>query len=143
MPTARAGTYYAVAYVPGQNATGRYGFSVGQTPGGQYSGDPDTVDPLVSGKTRTGDIPAGDLDIYQASLAKGKTVTLTVGRGSTGTVEPEILLVDPAGKVVQSAHGTKTATLAYTLLTGGTYSIIIRNYEGDATGAYTFKYSVA
>ena len=140
--SASSGYYYAVAYVPAQNATGRYGISFGQTPGTQYAGDPDVTAPLVSGQTRTGDLPAGDIDIYQASLTKGQTVSLTVSRDDS-TVEPEILLVDSAGKVVSSSHGTKTASLSYTLLTGGTYSILLRNYEGDANGAYTFEYSLS
>ena len=142
VPSATAGTYYAVAYVPKQNATGRYGISFAQTPGTQYSGDPDTTDPLVSGQTRNGDLPSGDIDVYQASLNKGHSVTVAVTRGSTGTIAPEILLVDPNAKIVKSASGTSTATLTFTLLTSGTYSIVLRNVSGDAGGAYTFKYTL-
>ncbi|MGC4032326.1 MAG: pre-peptidase C-terminal domain-containing protein [Tepidisphaeraceae bacterium] len=137
----KAGTYYAVAYESGANDTGRYGISFGQTPGVQYTGDPDTQSPLVSGQTRSGDLPGGDIDIFQLSLTAGKTINLTLARNG-GTLDPEILIIDPTGKAVATSNGSTSTTLSYKTLTSGTYSILIRDREADDGGLYKLTYKL-
>lgn len=140
-PSLKTGKYYAIAVESGQNDTGRYGISFAQTPGVQYTGDPDTQAPLVSGTSRTGDLPGGDIDVFQVSATAGKTFKLTLAR-TTGSLDPEILVVDPTGKIVASANGSTSATLTYKALTSGTFSIITRDREADDGGMYKLTYSL-
>ena len=138
----KTGTYYAVVFENGANDTGRYGISFGQTPGTQYSGDPDTQSPLVNGGTRNGDLPGGDIDIWQVSATAGRKFSLSITR-STGSLDPELLLIDPSGKVVASANGSTSASLNYTALTSGTYSILARDREADDGGRFNLTYKLS
>lgn len=137
----KTGSYYAVVFESGANDTGRYGISFGQTPGTQYSGDPDTNTPLSSGKTRNGDLPGGDIDVWQVSAAKGKRISLTLAR-TTGSLDPELLLIDPTGRVVASANGSSTTSLSYITQTSGTFSILARDREADDGGFYKLTYTL-
>ncbi|MDB5325229.1 MAG: hypothetical protein JWM57_798 [Phycisphaerales bacterium] len=141
VPNVKAGNYYAVAYEPGANATGRYGIAFGLTPGVQTTEDPDTQTPLVSGATRTGDLPSGDIDLFQQTLAAGKTLTVTLARNGS-SVTPAILLIDPNGNQVATTSGTST-TLTYKTTIAGTYSILTRNRDADTGGSYKLTYTVA
>ena len=141
-PSIKTGTYYAVVFESGADNTARYGISFGQTPGTQTTEDPDTQKTLVSGETRTGDLPGGDIDLFQVSLAKGKKISLNVARGSTGSLDPEVLIIDPTGKVVASANGSSTASVTYTTLTAGTFSFLLRDRESDDGGQYKLTYKL-
>jgi len=135
------GNYYAVVYEPGQNATGRYGISFARAPGAQYAGDPDTINPLQNNVTRNGDLPGGDMDIWSLSLTRGQTISVSILR-TTGSLDPELLLIGPDGKVVSSANGSTSASLSYTITTTGTYWILARDREADDGGQYAIKYKV-
>lgn len=142
VPSVKAGNYYAVAYENGANASGRYGIAFGLTPGAQTTEDPDTQTPLVSGATRTGDLPSGDIDLFQQSLGANKTVKVTLARNGS-SVTPAILLIDPNGNQVATTSGTSTATLTYKTTIAGTYSILTRNRDASTGGSYKLTYTVA
>lgn len=142
VPNVKAGNYYAVAYENGVNASGRYGIAFGLTPGVQTTEDPDTQTPLVSGATRTGDLPSGDIDLFQQSLAAGKTLKVSLARNGS-SVTPAILLIDPNGNQVATTSGTSTTTLTYKTTIAGTYSILTRNRDADTGGSYKLTYTVA
>jgi hypothetical protein len=141
IPSAAAGNYYAVVYEPGANTTGRYGITFGRVPGAQYTGDPDTQTPLTNGVTRTGDMPGGDYDIFGINLTAGQTFTATLTRGSTGSLDPELLLIDPTGKLVKTTFGTTGTTLTFKINTTGQWWLFARDHEGDDGGKYTIKYT--
>lgn len=143
IPNAMAGNYYAIVYEAGANDhNARYGISLAQTPGPQYTGDPDTIDPLVSGVPRVGDLPGGDLDIWGVTAGVNRTINLSIARG-TGSLDPELLLVSPTGQIVASANGTTFASLSYnTGSLSGTYWIIARDREGDDGGQYSLTYTL-
>lgn len=141
-PSIKTGTYYAVAFESGSNDSGRYGISFAQTPGVQYSGDPDTQAPLVSGTTRTGDLPGGDIDVFQVNVAAGKTISVTLTR-TTGSLDPEIVIIDPTGKAVATANSSTSATVTYKALTSGTFSILTRDREADDGGQYKLTYTLS
>jgi hypothetical protein len=142
VPAARRGTYYAVVYEPGSDASGRYGFSLGLSPGTQTNEDPDTRTPLSSGQNRTGDIPSGDIDLYPVSLAAGRTIRITMSRNNS-SVTPEILIIDPNGNQVASASGTSSASLTYTTRQSGTFAVLTRNRDANTGGGYRLSYSVS
>jgi hypothetical protein len=108
----------------------------------QYSGDPDTQSPLTSGTPRTGDLPGGDIDVWQVSATAGKTISLSIAR-TTGSLDPELLLIDSTGKVVATANGSTGASLSYKTLTSGTFSILARDRESDDGGKYTLTYKLS
>ena len=138
----QTGTYYAVAYEPGQDAGGRYGFSTGIAPGAQTTEDPDTQTPLGVGTTRTGNLPSGDQDVFSLTLGKGTAATFKAKRtGSTTT--PNMILIDPNGNVVANAGNTagSGSTFTVTATVGGTYELILVNGETDTGGAYSVSYA--
>ncbi|MBC7784264.1 MAG: hypothetical protein H7144_10525 [Burkholderiales bacterium] len=137
-----AGKYYAVVYEPGSNATGRYGISFARAPGTQYAGDPDTATPLPANTTRYGDLPGGDIDIFAITIAAGKKLSATVAR-TTGLLSPELLLIDPTGKVVATVNGSTTATLNYTAVSAGKYWLVARDREADNGGQFSIKYTLS
>lgn len=141
VPEVRSGTYYAVVFEPGANASGRYGISFGLTPGVQYDGDPDTQQPLVSGTPRNGDLPSGDVDVFQVSVNRRQRINLTLARNG-GAFQPAIQLIDPNGDPVAFTDGTSTASLSYRTLLSGTYSILARNRGPGTGGLYRLSYSV-
>jgi hypothetical protein len=142
VPQVKAGTYYAVVYENGVNSSGRYGISLGLSPGVQTTEDPDTQTPLVSGATRTGDLPSGDIDLFQQSISAGKSLTVTVARNGS-SVTPQILLIDPNGNQVAVTSGTSSATLTYRTTLSGTYSILTRNRDADTGGSYKLTYTLS
>jgi hypothetical protein len=139
---AKAGTYYAVVYEPSADATGIYGISFARTPGAQYGGDPDTQTPLSSGVARTGDLPGGDTDVFQVPLARGAAANVTI-KGTTGSLDPELLIVDPLGNVVTTANAahSASATVQFAAAREGTYSIIARDRESDDGGKFTLTFT--
>ncbi len=137
-----AGNYYAVVYEAGADNAGRYGISFARAPGEQYAGDPDTIDPLQSGVPRTGDLPGGDTDVFVAAVTAGQTIT-TALTGTTGSLDPEILLINPSGQVVATTHGVGTTTLTYNVPTGGNYWIVTRDREADDGGQYSLTYTLS
>lgn len=138
----KSGKYYAVIFEPGSDATGRYGISFAQTSALQYIGDPDTATPLPAGTTRNGDLPGGDMDVFAINLSAGQSITATLAR-TTGSLDPEMLLVDSSGNIVASVNGSPSATLNATASTSGTYYLILRDREADDGGQYTINYSLA
>ena len=142
-PAAQAGTYYAVVYEAGADASGLYGISFARTPGVQYNGDPDTQTPLSSGVARTGDLPGGDTDVFQVSVPANRGVSVTL-KGTTGSLDPELLIIDPLGNVVTRANSSNSATAVvnFTATRAGTYSILARDRESDDGGRFTLTYTL-
>ncbi len=141
VPNASAGRYYAVVYEVGQDHTGRYGTSFAIAPGPVSPEDPDTRTTLPANTTRIGGLPSGDIDVFNLNLTAGKTITATFAN-SSGTINPELLLIDPTGKVVKSANGSSSTTISYKLTLSGTYSLVLRDREADTGGNYSIKYTL-
>jgi hypothetical protein len=141
IPNATRGNYYAVVYEAGADDDGRYGITFGRVPGVQYGGDPDTATQLQSGITRTGDMPGGDFDIFGIPLTAGQTFTATLSRGATGSLDPELLLINPQGQVVTTNNGKLSTVVTATIPTAGTWWLFARDREGDDGGAYTIKFT--
>lgn len=142
IPNARSGNYYAVVYEAAADDSGRYGITFGRVPGEQYSGDPDTNTPLQNGVTRTGDMPAGDYDIWGINLSSGNSFSATLSR-SGGSLNPELLLIDPTGQLVKSTNGNTSTTLTYSITTSGTWWLLGRDRDANSGGAFTILYSAS
>jgi Ca2+-binding RTX toxin-like protein len=136
------GTYYFVVHEDGADDSGTYGFSVVRAPGEQYAGDPDTV-PLLSGVSRDGDLPGGDLDLWSVYIDADTAVSATLTARSGSLLDPEISLIGPDGKVIALDSGTTTATLNATTTVGGTHYFLARDLEGDDGGLFAFRYDLS
>ena len=143
VPKIQSGEYYAVVYDFGLTTTGRYGISFGQTPGPQTTEDPDTQTPLSSGVARNGNLPSGDIDLFQVPVTAGHTISVTASR-TGGTTTPQILLIDPNGnEVAHSGTGATNTSVSTNTTVGGTWSILLRNAEPDDGGAYALTYTLS
>jgi hypothetical protein len=140
LPNAQSGTYYAVVYEAGADSDGRYGFSFARVPGSQYPGDPDTATPLVSGVSRAGDMPTGDYDVWGIDLSSGNNFSATMAQSGAG-LNPELVLIDPAGNPVATTNGSTTTTLNYTITSTGTWWLLGRDREADTGGLFTIIYT--
>ncbi len=140
IPNATAGNYYAIVYEAGADDDGRYGITFGRVPGDQYGGDPDTVTPLQNGISRNGDMPGGDYDIWGIDLTAGDAFAATLTRNG-GSLNPELLLIDPTGKLVKSTSGNTTTTLTQTITSTGKWWLFGRDRDANEGGAYVVVYS--
>ena len=146
----QTGTYYAVVYEPGADASGRYRFSVGLAPAVQTTEDPDTQTPLTSGQSRTGALPSGDADVFQSVLGKGVNVDIHVTRTS-GTTTPQLSVINAAGQSVGSvvsnnedpAADPSDTDVVFTTIARGTYYVILTNASPDTGGNYSLAYAVS
>lgn len=139
----QTGTYYAIAYEPGANASGRYGISVAVAPGTQTTEDPDTQTPLKAGVTRTGDLPSGDQDVFQVAIGRGDKVSFSAHRTSS-TTTPAFTLVDPHGNVIASstdASNDSSTQISATGTVSGIYYLVLLNGTTDTGGAYSLTYT--
>jgi hypothetical protein len=137
----KKGNYYVMIYEPGQDATGRYGITFAQTSAPQYAGDPDTATPLSRDTKRVGDLPAGDYDIFALNLSAGQGIAVSFAR-TTGSLDPELLLIDSTGKVIASNNGSPGVTLSATVSSGGSYYLLLRDRESDDGGQYAVQYGL-
>lgn len=138
----KSGKYYVIVYEPGQDATGRYGITFAQTSAPQYTGDPDTATALAKDELRNGDLPAGDYDIFSINMMAGQTISATLSR-TTGSLDPELLLIDSTGKIIASNNGSPGVTLTATVPSKGTYYLLLRDREADDGGQYSIRYTFA
>ncbi len=141
IPNAKAGNYYAIVYEAGANDSGRYGITFGRVPGTQYPGDPDTATPLQNGVTRTGDMPGGDYDIFGINLTAGQSFSATLTRTSGSQLNPELLLIDPTGKLVKTTSGDTTTTLTHNINITGEWWLFARDRDANAGGQFTIVYT--
>ena len=141
----RAGRYFVVATDNGDDDSGIYGMAITQVPSPQYEGDPDTA-PLVSGTTRNGDAPAGDADVVEIpNILVGDQLSFVVNRGSTGSLDPDVVLYGPDGATLKRgtrSNGNATSSLTATATTAGSYWVLIRDYEADDGGTFTVNYNL-
>lgn len=135
-----SGTYTFVVYEPGANDSDRYGLSLGVLPGAQYSGDPDTLNPLQEGVQRDGDLPGADFDIWSITVAAGEKIDATMTK-TTGSLEPLLRLYGPDASLLDEANGATSASVSYTATVSGTYWFFAVDREADDGGQYKLTYT--
>ena len=95
----RTGSYYAIVADGNSDATGIYALTFTRVPGVQYTGDADTS-ALAPNTSRAGDLPTGDADVFSTYVDSGATLTVTIDRGSSGSLDPYVEVRGPSGKLV-------------------------------------------
>lgn len=142
---AESGAYYAVVADQGSNSPGVYGIAFTRVPGQQYTGDPDTG-PLSPNVTRSGDLPAGDADVFTVYLKPGQDISVTVSRKADSSLDPRVILYDPSGATVASNGGngqpSGTAATSVKADLGGTYYVAVFDDESNDGGTYDIRYTL-
>jgi hypothetical protein len=77
---------------------------------------------------------AGELDIYQLTVADNDVVTIRATR--TGSAIPRLELYNSAGTLIVSALNVITRTFT----TGGTYTVLLRDDSSSNTGGYAITW---
>ena len=128
----------------GEDATGSYDLYFAKGPGASDDGV------LPNGGVVSGEIELGDLDSYSFTANAGETVYLRVA--DTETTEfvdsaffPNIILLGPSGGFITNANGALVGDIAQTLVSTGTYTVIINDESSgeDATGSYDLYFARA
>ncbi len=129
------GTYHIVVHDSGFNDVGNYNLTAVVTPGTQIV-DVDSG-ALTSGLRRAGNIDAGDLDVYTITTPINGTLVFTVTEtAGNASFNPYVQVFSPTGvRLVNTAPATGVTDLIASTV-AGTYTIVIADGSGDATGSY-------
>jgi hypothetical protein len=93
---------------------------------------------LTNGYTHQGTIsPVGDSDTWTFSAAIGDRIVIRVGEiTQTGSFTPRIRLQNPSAVQIASAQNATAAEIAVTATNTGTFTLIVDDAGGVATGTY-------
>jgi Ca2+-binding RTX toxin-like protein len=135
-----SGTYTITVRDNGGGDTGVCNVSLLVIPashGADPAGDGGTI---ISGQTRTGAIEARtDMDVLTIDAAVGDVITLAVATTS-GNLDPQVTLFGPTGFADSPMSDTggemDGADVQYAVPLAGTYTIVVRDHDGDDTGTY-------
>ena len=138
--TYRPGTYSVLVRGYSGSGTGPYKLTLVNFPGAVgtdvYRGE------IASGQTRTGAIDFGDLNVWTFTAGTNDSVMLKLTETEGREQMVEMSLYGPDGSVVFPSSGYRTtATFDFQATrTGtyrpGTYSVLVRGYNGSGTGPY-------
>jgi hypothetical protein len=94
--------------------------------------------PITSGETLTGTIsPVGHSDTWTFSANTGDAIVIRVGEiTQSGSFTPQIRLKDPSAALLSTASGNVVAEIAVTAASSGTFTVIVDDAFGAATGTY-------
>ena len=103
----------------------------------QRLNDPGNAVHLSYGQMSSGAVVLpGEMDTYTFDAGAGDVVQAGVSRAS-GNLWPKIRLYDPDGGLLQTEYGPTHAELSATLLSAGTYVILVSDgFNGTYTGSY-------
>ena len=136
----QTGTYTVQVRDGGGNETGDYAVTMVKLPGPQTPGDDGGV--TQSGRLYQGTIGPGDLDVYQIPGVAGGSLELAVGDGTSGGMEPGVILLGPDGAFIDERFSgnpfTGTNLGVTDLPLTGTYYAVVLDAASDETGDYGF-----
>jgi hypothetical protein len=100
---------------------------------------PESGVPVSYSQAVSGNLLAGDLDVYGFTAAAGVRLMIRVNQTSkAGIFYPEIRIYGPAGKKLQDEWaGSAISLLTEVLPSAGTYTLLIGDYYGVYAGEYT------
>jgi hypothetical protein len=134
-----SGTYTVVVRDNFGSATGGYSITVVSLGTGiaqDAGGDAGATNSAV---TRTANIGIGDIDVFTINGLLGGAIEAAVGESIAGsTLTPLIELYSPAGvRLTFASSATGTVATSLSLPADGTYTLVVRDYYGSATGGYS------
>ena len=130
------GTYTVVVYDYNNNGTGNYAIRY------QNTTTACNATPITCGQTTAGSLStAVEQDFYTFTATANDKVTIRLVRTS-GTMDPYLELYDTTGTRIASDYTSSgnSATINSTLTAGGTYIIVVYDYNNDETGDYNLTW---
>ncbi|MCX5885490.1 MAG: RHS repeat protein [Proteobacteria bacterium] len=130
------GTYTIVVYDYGNDETGDYNLTY------LNLRTACNATALTSGQTISRSLDViGEVDFYKFTATAGDGATIKVVRTS-GTMNPYIELYDSTGTKVASNYSSSGnyASIDKSLTTGGTYTIVVYDYDYNGIGNYNITY---
>ncbi|MCG8311730.1 MAG: thrombospondin type 3 repeat-containing protein [Pseudomonadales bacterium] len=99
---------------------------------------------LLNGAAHAGDIHLGDIDVWSFTADTQDTVLLQVAEVTDGGgFNPYLALYGPEGNLLEHNFGNTATGLNVQIAQGGTYTVVVREYNADveATGSYNLYYA--
>jgi trimeric autotransporter adhesin len=93
--------------------------------------------PMTNGVAHVGNLPVGDLDLWNFTAGTGDNLVLRMGQMSeTNNFDPWIRLYGPDGALLRSVTATAAAEVTMRATNSGTFLVVIANdpYYSDAAG---------
>ena len=135
-----AGTYTVVASTFSGNSTGGYILNVAQSPEPVFVAPGDEGGPITNGWKHTGTLDLGDLDVWTFSASAGDNL---VFRMASANYNPLIRVYRPDGKLAgtvgNGVSGNADVSLSMQATNGGSYTVVLANFSGNAVGSYLFN----
>jgi Ca2+-binding RTX toxin-like protein len=135
-----SGTYYVVARNHLGDSVGNYGITVFHA-SGTPSADGD-AGPVISGKTVSANLAAGDIDVFTFTASAGQGVLVQMTE-TASVLDPDLAVYGPGGGQLASHWGYVGAHVELTAPDTGTYYVAARTRYADGTGAYGLTVFVA
>ena len=129
------GTYTVLVTDGYTGETGTYELHLAQVPGAFVVPAGDEGGPMTNGGNYYGTITLGDLDMFSFTANKSDSINLRLG---TTNFSAKIQLYGSNGALLQTVGGypQKDELLAYTTTNSGTFTVLISDISGGATGTY-------
>jgi hypothetical protein len=121
----------------GTSATGTYVLTLAKTGSPIVVSPGDEGGPMTNGVVHQGNLPVGDLDLWNFTANAGDSIVLKMGQTSdTNNFDPWIRLYGPDGALVASSTDTAAAEVTIRATNSGTFLVVVANnpYYSDAAG---------
>jgi hypothetical protein len=133
----QSGTYTVVIADFSGPATGSYLLTLAKTPGSFVVPSGDEGGPMTNGANHAGAIHLGDIDQWTFTATLGDAIFINIGEvAPLGNFRPWIGLRAPNGATVDTDWGETEAGVGATATQSGTYTVVIADFSGPATGSY-------
>ena len=151
VPANLGGTYTILVQDYYGNNTGGYDVELAKAPSSQHADSNGDGGVILSGQTKAGTINRyGDIDVFTFTANVGNSFDISLGDASaSSTMRPYLQVFTPAGTRVVNVAQTVSNTSVSGIYTvpagaGGTFTAIVQDYYGNATGgAYDVELAVA
>jgi len=121
-------------------ATGMYRLTLVKAPGTIIVEPSDEGGPLTNGVAHLGNLPPGDLDVWNFTASSGENLVIKVGQiTETNNLAAWVRLYGPDGALLGSGWDTYSAEVTVRATNSGTFSVVIANnpyYSDAASGTY-------
>jgi hypothetical protein len=126
--------------VTGTTATGTYVLTLAKTGSAIVVSPGDEGGPMTNGVAHQGNLPVGDLDLWNFTANAGDSIVLKAGQMSdTNNFDPWVRLYGPDGALVASSFDTAAAEVTIRATNSGTFLVVIGNdpyYNAAGSGTY-------
>ena len=129
----------------GTSATGTYILTLAKTGSAIVVSPGDEGGPMTNGVVHQGNLPVGDLDLWNFTANAGDSIVLKMGQTSdTNNFYPWIRLYGPDGALVASSSDTAATEVTIRATNSGTFLVVVANnpYYSDA-GSGTYVLTLA